>query len=773
MTIPTDEELALLDRIQKKVLWLSTWMVHHANNIRPNPDGTKVGGHQASSASVVSVLTALYFRALQPGDAVAVKAHASPAFYAIQYLRGRLGVAELQGLRSFGGLQAYPSRRKNPDIVELSTGSMGLGAVLATFTGLAARYLVDHGTSARPERVVVMVGDAELDEGNVWEALGEEAVRRLGNVVWIVDVNRQSLDRIVPDSRPRQIAELFRASGWNVLELRWGSRLEALFARADGSRLRARLGGLSHGEYHRLLRGPASGIRKGLVAPSGRESDGALDGLLAPYSDDELAGLIADVGGHDLRLILEALDHAWREQGRPTVILAHTIKGWGTPLAGDPLNHTALLGTAQIEELRARLGVAPGDEWAGFDPGSPEAGLIRDLPRLFTLAPAPARAPAIPEGLEERYPDETSTQEAFGRVLGGLGRLPVGDRIVTVSADVAVTTHLAGWINRKGIYFPEARANQFADTPQAMQWRESPAGQHVELGIAEHDLFLLLGALGMTAELSGELLLPIGTLYDPFVTRGLDALYHALYAGGKFVVAATPSGVSLSPEGGAHQSVITPGIGVTLPCVTYCEPVFAQEVEWLLLHALGAIAARRDDASLYLRLSTRPIDQRLAPPPTPDQRARVLAGGYRLLDARAQPRWDPERAVNVFAAGVMVPEALGAARILGEHGVFASVFVAVSPDRLYRGLRGPQPYVESLVSGDEEDVPVVSVIDGHSHALAFLGGALGVTQLALGVDTFGQSGTRADLYRHYQIDAPAIVEAARVLLGLPDLPPRV
>src|SRR6185503_12074183 len=189
------DDLALLERIQRKVLWLSAWMVHQAN-ARANPDGTKVGGHQASSASMVSLLTALYFRALRPGDVVATKAHASPAFYAIQYLLGRLDADAVRGLRVFGGLQAYPSRRKNPEVVDLSTGSMGLGAVAATFGGLAARYLGDHGGAAAPGRFVVMVGDAELDEGNVAEMLGEEVVGRLGNVLWIVDVNRQSLDRV-------------------------------------------------------------------------------------------------------------------------------------------------------------------------------------------------------------------------------------------------------------------------------------------------------------------------------------------------------------------------------------------------------------------------------------------------------------------------------------------------------------------------------------------------------------------------------------------------
>ena len=213
-------DLEVLERIQRRVLWLSAWMVHHANTARA-VDGLKVGGHQASSASSVSLLTALYFATLRPTDVVAVKAHASPAFYAIQYLRGRLGVEDLQALRTFGGLQAYPSRRKNPGVVDLSTGSMGLGAVAATFGGLATRYLLDHGGAATPERFVVMVGDAELDEGNVWEALGEEVVRRLGNVLWIVDVNRQSLDRVVPDARPtaarRDVSRERLASGGAAL----------------------------------------------------------------------------------------------------------------------------------------------------------------------------------------------------------------------------------------------------------------------------------------------------------------------------------------------------------------------------------------------------------------------------------------------------------------------------------------------------------------------------------------------------------------------------
>ncbi len=764
MARPAD--LATLESLQKRVLWLSSYLVHHANSVRPNPDGTKVGGHQASSSSVVGLMTALYFHALRPGDIVATKAHASPVLYAIEYLRGRLTAEQLRGLRSLGGLQAYPSRRKNPEIIDLSTGSMGLGAVSAAFGALAARYVSQHGGEAMPARFIAVLGDAELDEGNVWEALLEEAVRELDNLLWIVDLNRQSLDRIVADARRGQLRDWFRGAGWHVIELRWGGRLRALFSRPGGERLRARLEGLGNAEYQSLLRLPPGGARKVLTGTPGGEADRAVDRLLGEIPDEALGSLVADVGGHDLPSILEGLEEAARPRRGPCVILADTIKGWGYPFAGDPMNHSALLTQGQLDELRASLGVAPGEEWAGFAPGSAEAELIRRAPAPYAPPRRRDEAPEVPESLDETYPPQSSTQEAFGRVLGRLSRLPVGDRVVTLSADVSVTTHLAGWINRKGVYFPRAKPGFTTDGPQMVQWKESPEGQHIELGIAEHNLFLALGAFGLTAELSGLTLLPIGTLYDPFVSRGLDALYHALYAGGRFVVAATPSGVSLSPEGGAHQSVITPGIGVALPAITYYEPTFAREVEWILLSGLRGLRRREEAESLYLRLSTKPIEQSLAPAPSPAQRDAVLRGGYRLIDARRQPGYDAEdNAVHIFAAGVMVPEAVEASRTLAAAGICASVFVVTSPDLLHRGLRSPRPYLLDLVTGDEEGVPVVSVLDGHSHALAFLGGALGVPQIPLGVDHFGQSGGRADLYRHYGIDAAAIAQSAHRLLA--------
>ncbi len=732
----TGSDLTTLESIQRRVLWLATWMVHHANFERDNPDGTKVGGHQSSSASVVTLMTALYFGALRSTDVVAVKAHGSPVFYACHYLRGTLPADMLPRLREFGGLQAYPSRRKNREIVDLTTGSMGLGAVSATFGAWTTRYLADHFGPGLPGRFIVMVGDAELDEGNVWEALQEEMVPRLGNVLWIVDLNRQSLDRVVPDARRHHIGGMFRTAGWRVIELRWGRRLRQHPA------LRERLESMSQAEYQSLLCLPPDRVLE----------------LVGAAKD-----LVADVGGHDLAAVLEAYAEAETECPRPTVIIADTIKGWGLPFAGDPLNHGMLLTAPQLEALRRSLGVPASDPLASFPADSPEGRHIAALPPLFRAPRSGGSAPPEPpESIDSSYSGAMSTQEAFGRVLGALARLPVAERIVTVSADVAVTTHLAGWINRRGVYFPEKRPDYFGDRgiPQAMQWRESPGGQHIELGIAEHNLFLLLTALGLADDLSGEPLLALGTLYDPFVARGLDALLHGLYSGARFVVAATPSGISLSPEGGAHQSVITPSIGIALPHCTYYEPTFARDTEWILLDGLRRIADGSGE-SLYLRLSTRPIDQALRPQET--ERSQVLAGGYRLVD---RGRSD----VTIWATGVMVPEAVEAGRELDAAGIRANVFAITSPDLLYRSYVAARKageassHLDRLVRDDEARAPVVTVLDGHSHALGFIGSALGTLQLPLGVDDFGQSGTRRDLYRHYGIDADAIARGARSLL---------
>ena len=794
----TTFDLAALQRIQDRVLWLSTRIVHEANNIRPSPDKSKVGGHQASSASVVAILTALYFAWLRRDDRVAMKPHASPAYHAVQYLLGQLDRSYLSQLRAFGGLQAYPSRTKDPDPVDFSTGSEGMGPAASLFAALADRYTETHfrKRDTRRRRFVAVLGDAELDEGNIWEAVSDETMRNtdLGNVLWIVDLNRQSLDRVIPGIKARESEARFAAAGWRVLEAKYGKRLQAVYAGPGGVALRHRIDDMSNEEYQALLRLPGSEARERLIAGAAASVRDALSRSVAHTPDEELTGLLGDLAGHDLAELLNCFATADTESSRPTVLFAYTIKGRGLPFAGNPLNHSMLLTQEQIDALGPRLGIDAADEWAAFPPDSPEGRLCRSAAeRLYpqrpgTVAlPSPVRSVDVPTTLDGRVSPEISTQEAFGNALVRLSRLegPMAQRIVTVSPDVSISTSLGGWINRTGVWAEDSSEPVEFEARRLLRWEPGPKGQHIELGISEMNLFMLLSQFGLSPELNGEQLFPVGTVYDCFVCRGLDALIYAAYSGAKFVFAGTPSGVSLSPEGGAHQSTITASIGMELPNILLYEPCFQRETEWVLLEGLRQCLDRQAGLSTYLRLSTKPIDQKLLEPALrrlgeDELRRQTLLGGYRLLDARADTEVAADAPdVLIATTGAMVPEALQAARELHTEGVAATVLNLTSADRLYASLKHARlhaarhalPYLgegqlEELIRPEERRSPIVTVLDGASHALAFLGTIYGQQVVPLGVDAFGQSGTRDDLYRYSGTDSDHIVNAALLALAL-------
>lgn len=780
--------IASLDAIQRRVLWLATNIIHHANHLRPNPDKTKVGGHQASSASIVSILTALYFHYLRAGDRVSIKPHASPAYHAVQYLLGNLDRQYLPTLRAYKGLQAYPSRTKDPDPVDFSTGSVGLGAVAPAFAALAHRYSLAHFGEVTSGRFVSVIGDAELDEGNVWEAVAEEALSGLGNVLWIVDLNRQSLDRVIPGVRAGRLKALFTAAGWHVIEAKYGDRLQEVYRRPGGAALRQRIDDMSNEEYQALIRLDGRSLRDRLVEGtlSGRED---LARVLISISDEALPGTIADLGGHNLVELLRCLQAVDAVNDRPSVLFAYTIKGWGLPIAGDPMNHSALLSNDQMEKLRTNLNVPDDDEWAIFPPESVAGKLCREAAERLTAkanpTPAAISANQIPDSIGVRHPNDTSTQEALGRILPRLAELNgVGNRIVTVAPDVATSTHLGGWINRVGIFSPTEQPDYEAEGPRLLRWRESPAGRHIELGISEMNLFMAIGQLGLSHELVGQHLIPIGTVYDPFVCRGLDSLIYSLYVGSKMIFAGTPSGVSLSPEGGAHQSSVTVSLGMELPGLISFEPCFANETEWVMLEAMRRCCDREDGLSSYLRLSTKPIDQKLVEPALQrlgeeELRRQVLAGGYRLVDRRdSAPNLPVGNTVQIVAAGTMIPEAVEAAARLVEEEIAANVINITSPSEIYRlfrerrrsGVEASSPHGQGsfdwLILPEERRAPIVTVQDAASHSLSFLGGIFGVPVISLGVDEFGQSGTRGDLYHATGIDVDAIVGAGLHALEL-------
>ena len=765
-------ELDALAEIERQVLWLSTAIVHHANRVRPNPGGLKVGGHQASSASMVSIMTLLWFRHLRAEDRVSVKPHASPVLHAINYLLGALDESYLPTLRAFGGLQSYPSRVKDPDPVDYSTGSVGIGATAPIWGAVARRYLSNRfagSGSGAVGRQYSLLGDAELDEGAVWEAIVDPAVAELGEVVWVVDVNRQSLDRVVPLITADRLRGMFSAAGWQVITLKYGRLLEELFTRPGGEALRHRIDAMPNPEYQRLLRCQPDELRRRL--PGGEES---LARLVAELDDAALARAIRNLGGHDLAALNDA--YGAIDDSRPTIILAYTIKGYGLAVEGHPQNHSALLTEAQLGELAAQVGADPNQPWrrpAGKDSA---AGALceQTARRLGRLQLPPHAPPPVPADLGRTPSGVATTQAALGRALLDLTREApdAARRVVTVSPDVSSSTNLGGWVNKVGVWSARERTDWFADDAETvLHWREKPTGQHIELGIAETNLVGLLGELGATWSRWGQPLFPIGVLYDPFVERALEPWSFGIYAGGQSILVGTPSGVTLAPEGGAHQSITTPSIGIEQPgCVTY-EPAFAIDTEWCLLASLGRLG-RPDGSSAYLRLSTRPVSQKLAGVPADPaarerRRRQVVAGAYPLRRAT-------KPAVTIAVMGAVVPEALAAAERLEEAGAPADVVCVTSPGLLFRalrarqGLQGPgslgsppgEPWILEQVFPAARATPLVTVLDGHPHTLSFLATVNRVPHAALGVAQFGQSGSIEDLYRYNGIDTDSIIRAA-------------
>ncbi|MEW1756839.1 pyruvate dehydrogenase [Streptomyces cyaneofuscatus] len=759
----TATDLDALKRVEDRALWLSSAIVHHANRVRPNPSGLKVGGHQASCASMVSIMTALWFRHLGPEDRVSVKPHASPVLHAINYLLGELDASYLPTLRAFGGLQSYPSRSKDPDPVDYSTGSVGIGATATIWGALARRYAGKTPAGGFTGRQYALVGDAELDEGAVWEAVVDPQVAELGELVWIVDLNRQSLDRVVPTMAADRLRDMFAAAGWQVLVLKYGTLLEELFTRTGGEALRQRIDSMSNAEYQRLLRCSADQLRDRL--PGTGPGAPAVTELLAALDDATLLAAVRNLAGHDL----EALDTALSavDDHRPTVILAYTVKGYGLPSHGHPQNHSSLLTEAQMRELADAVGTDLDDPWAGFSAGSEEARLCAETAtRLRREGEPTVSPPQIPADIGRTPTGVATTQAALGRALLDLTRAApeAARRVVTVSPDVSSSTNLGGWVNKVGVWSPTERVDWFADDAETiLHWRERPTGQHIELGIAETNLVGLLGELGATWSRWGEPLLPIGVLYDPFVQRALEPWSFGIYAGGQSILVGTPSGVTLAPEGGAHQSITTPSLGIEQPGCTTWEPAFALDTEWTLLAALSRLG-RPDGGSAYLRLSTQPVDQTLARVPADPaarerRRRQVVAGAYPL-------RRQEGARVTIAAMGAVVTEALAAADRLQAIGIPADVVCVTSPGLLYKALdaragHGDAPdWILDQVFPADRATPLVTVLDGHPHTLAFLATIHGVPNSRLGVTGFGQSGSLDEVYRYHGIDTDSIVGAA-------------
>jgi len=763
---PIDNASALLDRLADRALWLSSWTIHNANHIRPSRDGLKVGGHQASSASCAQILTALYAKALGPDDRVAVKPHASPLFHSLQYLMGRQSLQNLQNFRSLGGAQAYPSRTKDKDGVDFSTGSVGLGAAMTVFSALAQDYVSLKGMMAEEKRgrMVAVVGDAELDEGNIFECLLEGWKHDVRNVWWIVDYNRQSLDSVVSDRLFQRIDGIFEAMGWKVVTLKYGKRLEAAFQEEDGDTLRDWIDACPNSIYSALTFKGGAAWRERLLKEIGDVP--GIRKMLEARDDARLARMMTDLAGHCMQTLSEAFEEA-AQSDAPTCFIAYTIKGLGLPLAGHQDNHAGLMTPEQMEVFRETMGVPEGEEWepwAGVDPEDAAALKAILAEAGFNQRPRTeaARTPAIPvPDLAVARNEKASTQEGFGRIMAEIARAKgdFADAVVTTSPDVTISTNLGGWVNRRGVFDRKQREDAFKaeQVPSTQRWAAGPHGQHVELGIAENNLFLALAALGLSEAHFGRRLLPVGTLYDPFVARGLDALIYALYQDARFLLVGTPSGVTLAPEGGAHQSQTTPLIGMGLPNLSSYEPAYVDELAVVMRHAFETMQ-QPDGVSAYLRLSTRALAQPDRTM-TPDLAHDILAGAYWLKPP------GPDCDLVFAAMGAILPEALEAHAAVLEDCPDAGLLAVTSPDILHgewlAASRARKPsHLKALFGGVSKSAGLVTAVDGHPATLSWLGGALGRPVQPLGVEGFGQSADLPDLYRTLGLDADAMLDAA-------------
>lgn len=764
--------IARLEALERQVRWLSSWMIHNANHLRESRDGLKVGGHQASCASVSMIMTALYFNILRPGDRVAVKPHASPVFHAIQYLLGHQTRDKLENFRGYGGAQSYPSRTKDNATVDFSTGSVGLGAAMTNFAALTQDYLHFKGMlppgQEEPRRMIALVGDAELDEGNVYEALMDTWKHDIRNVWWVIDYNRQSLDGVVNEQLFRIIGRFFRAVGWHVITVKYGAKQIRAFAQPGGGSLKRWINDCPNEIYSALAFQGAGAWRRQIKHDL--PNDAALHALLDSHDDASLHALMTNLGGHDVEALLHAFENV--PDDRPACFIAYTIKGWGLPLMGHKDNHAGLMTPDQMTSYRAACGVEEGQEWEKF---AASGHLKDDLKRFLTTIPAArhrlsqADKVPVPAKLAVEIGQRASTQEIFGKLLHEIAKTggALVDRIVTTSPDVSVSTNLGPWINRRGLFAREERSDTFRDckVPSTQKWERSPKGQHIELGIAENDLFLNLAALGLSESLFGTRLLPIGTLYDPFIARGLDALNYACYQDSRFILVATPSGITLAPEGGAHQSISTPMIGIGQPGLTAYEPAYGDELAVILRHAFVHLQDEEKGGSIYLRLSTRVMDQ-------PERKVdavletQIVKGGYWVIPPAQGAR------MAIVYMGAVAPQAVEAFEALRKDFPDAGLMAITSADKLYEDWHrvekarlagtdeGIMAHVEDLFAPLAPDARFTSVIDGHPAAVAWLGAVRGHSVAPLGVSEFGQTGDLIALYRHFGIDAATIRQAA-------------
>ena len=804
---PGDEHLER--RIRAYVRWNAAIMVSRAN--RPE---IGVGGHIASYASAASLYEVgfnHFFRgkdwtggggagasgaehgAGTGGDQVFFQGHASPGIYARAFLEGRLTEDQLDGFRQESRparLPSYPHPRLMPDFWEFPTVSMGLGPLAAIYQARFNRYLEHRGIKDTSQsRVWCFLGDGEMDEPESLGAIGLAAREELDNLIFVVNCNLQRLDGPVRGNGKimQELESSFRGAGWNVIKVVWGRQWDDLLARdVDGVLVNA-MNTTPDGQFQTYSVEPGAYTREHFFG-----GDPRLRAMVEHLTDDQIKGLPR--GGHDYRKVYAAFDAATRHTGQPTVILAHTIKGWtlGKDFEGRNSTHQMKkLTKGELKELRDRLYIdisdkaLEGDLPPYYSPGPHSAEIAYMQERRAQLGGSLPRRVVRSKGLALPGPEvydelkrgsgkqAVATTMAFVRLLKDLMKdKGIGHRIVPIIPDEARTFGIDAMFPTAKIYSPFGQRYDAVDRDLLLSYKESEQGQILHEGITEAGSMGSVIAAGSSYATHGEPMIPVYVFYSMFgFQRTGDqmwAMADQLARG--FLIGATAGRTTLNGEGLQHQDGHSMLLASTNPgCVAY-DPAFGFEVSFILEDGLRRMYGDDpEDVFYYLTVYNEPYPQP-AMPDVPGLREGVLRGLYRY----AQGAGDGPRA-QVLASGITVPLALEAQRLLQQDwGVAADVWsvtswnelrrdaIACESEQLLDPANDRTPYITQALSATTG--PVVAVSDWMRSVPDQISRWVPNDWTSLGTDGFGRSDTRAALRRHFHIDAESI--AVAVLAGL-------
>ncbi len=805
-------DLAIEERLASLVRWNALAMVVRANQAESG-GSSELGGHIASYASAADLFEAGFNHFFQAkseshgGDLVFFQPHSAPGVYARAFLEGRLTAADLKHYRQeltapargARGLSSYPHPWLMPDFWQFPTGSMGIGPISSIYHARFMRYLTHRNLlDCSGRKVWGVFGDGEMDEPESMSALTLAAREKLDNLVWVVNCNLQRLDGPVRGNGRiiDELEKLFAGAGWHVIKLIWGSDWDGLFARdTQGALLRA-------------FADTVDGQMQTFAAKDGRFNrdtffgqNAELAALAQGMTDDQIDHLKR--GGHDLVKIHAAYAAAATHRGQPTVILAHTKKGYGMGAAGQGRMTThsqKKLDATDLIEFRNRFNLPLSDEQAKslafFKPAddAPEMRYLREhreklggaMPRRETDCDVVAK-PDVANYAQfalNAADKEMSTTMAFVRCLSNLMKdKTLGPRIVPIVADEARTFGMANLFKQVGIYSSVGQRYAPEDIGSIMSYREATDGQILEEGISEAGAIASWTAAATSYSVHGLAMLPFYIYYSMF---GFQRVGDQIWAAADqrprgFLLGATAGRTTLSGEGLQHQDGSSHLIAATIPNCKAYDPAFAGEMAVIIDAGIREMMVEQRDVFYYVTL----MNENYAQPDLPAEvHADVLRGCYRFdgwrrrQDVRRSQISSKNQAVTLLGSGAILTEVAKAAQLLWAEGIDVTVFSVTSWSELARdGTR----WQSALLAGDKEKAsrpfiarqlqgtsgPVIAATD-YVRAVpesirAFLPDHR--RYLTLGTDGFGRSDTRAALRAFFGVDAGAIANAARRALG--------